>query len=149
MRTWLDTGTHCTTQSDHRKFGDAEATGMLGKSHTSEKNIRHWPVSVVAQNLHTWSKYSYNIFRGKFVHLLKLHWNSEILFSKTLYRRADRSIESNISVINIYKFIWKPSYVVNNYKNTRKYFLTICSDIIWSYPQHNICASRLMIIKTN
>jgi len=27
--------------------------------------------------------------------------------------------------------------------------LTICSDIIWSYPQHNICASRLMIIKTN
>ena len=93
---------------------------ISGKSRTFEKNIRHRTVSVVAYDLRTRSKYSCNSFRGKFVHLLKLHSNPEMLFSTTIYRRADRSIESNISVINIYKFILKPSYVANIYKNTGK-----------------------------
>jgi hypothetical protein len=42
-------------------------------------------------------------FRENFVHLLQMHSNREILFSKITSRRADRSIASNINVINLLK----------------------------------------------
>ena len=53
VRTRLDDGSHCTAQSDRRKFGEAEAREFSGKSRTFEKNINHWTVLVVAYDLRT------------------------------------------------------------------------------------------------